>query len=61
MQDCITLTSIQRKWGTTSGAQGAGWLSSDTASGPAPTWVSENKPIFSSTDICQAPAISRMN
>lgn len=55
------LTSIQRKWGRTSGAQGVGWLSSETARGPASTLVSENNPIFSSTDICQAPAISRIN
>lgn len=55
------LTSIQRKWGMTSGAQGVGWLSSETARGPASTLVSENNPIFSSTVICQAPAISRIN
>lgn len=45
----------------TSGAQGVGWLSSETARGPASTLVSENNPIFSSTVICQAPAISRIN
>lgn len=45
----------------TSGAQGAGWLSSETARGPASTLASENRPIFSSTVICQAPAISRIN
>lgn len=55
------LTSIQRKWGMTSGAQGVGWLSSETARGQVSTLVSENNPIFSSTVICHAPAISRMN
>lgn len=55
------LTSIHIWWGVTSGGQGAGWLSSDAARGSASTWASENKPIFSSTVICHAPAISRIN
>lgn len=38
-----------------------GWLSSEAARGSASTLASENKPIFSSTVICHAPAISRMN
>ncbi|TNN54426.1 hypothetical protein EYF80_035335 [Liparis tanakae] len=54
-------TSIQMWCGVTSGGQGTGWLSSDAARGSASTLASENKPIFSSTVICQAPAISRMN
>lgn len=54
-------TSIQIWCGVISGGHGIGWLSSEAARGSASTWVSENRPIFSSTVICHAPAISRMN
>ncbi len=58
---CVIQTSIQSKCGVALGGRGSGWLSSEAAKGSASDSVSENKPIFSSTVICQAPAISRMN
>ncbi len=58
---CAIQTSIQSECGVTLGGRGSGWLSSEAAKGSASDSVSENKPIFSSTVICQAPAISRMN
>lgn len=57
----FNLTSSHMWWGVISGGHGIGWLSSEAARGSASTWVSENKPFFSSTVICHAPAISRIN
>lgn len=58
---CVIQTSIQRECGVTSGGRGTGWRSSDAAKGSASGSISEKRPIFSSTVICHAPAISRIN